>query len=169
MDKYSMQDNQEYIDEIGRMGSSIFSTIDLTSGFWQIMLNPKCRKYTAFTLPGLGQFKWNVSLMGLLGAPGSFQRLMEIVIQDLTNILAYINNLLVLHQRSQQALGDFGTTLYLFLEKINLPKSFFGAVEVSYLGFRLTPQGITLGTDKLKAMADAMPPNNVHKVRQLIF
>jgi hypothetical protein len=95
VDKYSMQDVQECIDEIGRMGSSIFSTIDLTSGLWQMMLNPECRKYTAFTLPGLEQFEWNTSPMGLLGVPGSFQRLMEIVIHNLTNILAYIDDLLV--------------------------------------------------------------------------
>jgi len=33
--------------------------------------------------------------MGLLGAPGSFQRLMEILIHILSNILAYIDDLLV--------------------------------------------------------------------------
>jgi hypothetical protein len=33
--------------------------------------------------------------MGLLGAPGLLQRLMEIVIHNLTNILAYIDDLLV--------------------------------------------------------------------------
>jgi hypothetical protein len=32
--------------------------------------------------------------MGLLGAPGSFQQLMEIVIHNLSNILAYIDELL---------------------------------------------------------------------------
>ena len=36
-----------------------FPTIDLTSGFWQMMLNPECRKFTAFTLPGIGQFEWS--------------------------------------------------------------------------------------------------------------
>jgi hypothetical protein len=71
-----MRDMQFCIEEIGRAGSTIFSTIDLTSGFWQVMLNPKCRKYTAFTLPGLGKFEWNASPMGRLGAHGSFQHLM---------------------------------------------------------------------------------------------
>jgi hypothetical protein len=51
---------------------------------------------------------------------------------------------------------------------INLPKSFFGAVEVSYLGFWLTHQGITPGMDKQKGMADAKPNNNVHEVRQFL-
>jgi hypothetical protein len=45
--------------------------------------------------------------------------------------------------------------------KINLPKSLFGATEVSYLGFKLTPDGIKPGADKLKAVADAKPPNDI--------
>jgi hypothetical protein len=57
VDKYSMRDVQECIDKIGRAGSSIFSTIDLTSGFWQMMLSLECRKYTAFTIPGVGQLE----------------------------------------------------------------------------------------------------------------
>ena len=52
--------------------------------------------------------------------------------------------------------------------KINLPKSFFGAVEVSYLGFKLTPTGIKPGTDKLKAVEKALPPKDIHEVRQFM-
>ena len=44
VDKYSLRDVQECIDEIRRAGSTIFLTIDLTSEFWQMMLNPECRK-----------------------------------------------------------------------------------------------------------------------------
>jgi hypothetical protein len=95
VDKNSMRDVQECIDKIGRAGSSLFSTIDLTSGFWQMILNPECRNNTAFTIPRVRQFEWNTLPMGLLGAPGSFQRLMEIIIHNLSNILAYIDNLLV--------------------------------------------------------------------------
>ena len=45
-DKYSMKDVGECINEIGRSGSSIFTTIDLTAGFWQMLLHPKSRPYT---------------------------------------------------------------------------------------------------------------------------
>ena len=171
VDKYSMRDVQECIDEIGRAGSSIFTTIDLTSGFWQMMLNPECRKFTAFTLPGLGQFEWNASPMGLLGAPGSFQRLMEIVIYNLKNVLAYIDDLLLhtkTHDQHLEILEQLFDRLRQHGLKINLPKCFFGAVEVSYLGFLLTPQGIKPGTDKLKAVAKALPPKDIHEVRQFL-
>jgi hypothetical protein len=67
VDKYTMQDVTECINEIGRSNSVIFSTLNLTSGFWQMLLHPKSRQFTAFTLPGLGQFEWITSSMGLLG------------------------------------------------------------------------------------------------------
>jgi hypothetical protein len=48
VDKYSMNDVQECISEIGRAGSTIFTILDLTSGFWQMALDPKSQPYTAF-------------------------------------------------------------------------------------------------------------------------
>jgi len=73
VDKYSMKDVQECISEIGRAGSTIFTTLDLTSGFWQMALDPKSWPYTAFTVPGMGQFEWKVVSMGLASAPSAFQ------------------------------------------------------------------------------------------------
>jgi hypothetical protein len=52
--------------------------------------------------------------------------------------------------------------------KINLQKCVFGSKEVSYLGFRLTEEGIKPGTDKLKAVKNVPPPSNVHEVRQFL-
>jgi hypothetical protein len=90
-----MKDVSECIGEIGRSGSTIFSTIDLTSGFWQMLLQPKSRPYIAFTISGLGQFQWVTTPMGLLGSPASFQRLMETAVAGLSNIIVYIDDLLL--------------------------------------------------------------------------
>jgi len=100
-DKYSMKDVSECIGEIGRSGSTIFSTIDLTAGFWQMILHPRARPYTAFTVPGMGQFQWVTSPMGLLGCPASFQRLMETVVNGLANVIVYIDDLLI-HSATHQ-------------------------------------------------------------------
>jgi hypothetical protein len=86
LEPYSMKNLQDSMDDLSRTGSKLFSKIDLTSGFWQMFLNPECRKYNAFTLPGIGQFKWNASPAGLIGATGSFQRLMEVVVHQLKNV-----------------------------------------------------------------------------------
>ncbi len=72
-DKYSMMDVNECSGEICQSGSTIFGTIDLMTGFWHMILHPRARLYTAFTMPGMGQFQWVTSPMGLLGCPARFQ------------------------------------------------------------------------------------------------
>ncbi len=90
-----MKDVSECIGEIGHSGSTIFSTINLIAGFWQMILHLRARPYTDFTVPGMGQFQWVTSPMGLLGCLASFQRLMETIVNSLANVIVYIDDLLV--------------------------------------------------------------------------
>ena len=170
-DKYSMHDVSECVAQIGRAGSTIFTTIDLTSGFWQMVLHPDSRPYTAFTLPGKGQHQWTVAPMGLLGSPASFQRLVETALKGISNVIVYIDDLLIHtqdHQHHIQVLRNVFQRLGKHKLKINLKKCFFGSTNVAYLGFRLTPQGILPGSDKLKAVGQTAPPATVKEVRQFL-
>ena len=69
MDKYTMKDIHECLGDIGKSESTILSTIDLTSGFWQMLLHKDSIPKMAFTLPGLGQYEWLTFPMGLIGYP----------------------------------------------------------------------------------------------------
>jgi Reverse transcriptase (RNA-dependent DNA polymerase) len=107
IDKYSMKEITECLSDIGRANLSIFSTLDLISGLWQMKLDKKSQPVTAFTIPGKGQFHWVTSPMGLLGCPASFQQLMEGVPQNLQNVFVYIDDLLIhsdTHERHLQIL-----------------------------------------------------------------
>jgi hypothetical protein len=86
-DKYSMKDVSECIREVGRPGSTLFSIIDITAGFWQMILHLRAHPYTAFTVPGIRQFQWVTSPMGLLGCPASFQHLVETVVNKIENLI----------------------------------------------------------------------------------
>jgi hypothetical protein len=171
IDKYYMKEITECIGDIGRANSTIFSTLDLTSGFWQMQLEENSQPLTTFTIPGKGQYHWITSPMGLLGCPASFQRLMEGVMRNISNIIVYIDDLLVhttTHDEHLKILEQVLERLHSHNLKINLDKCFFGNKEVSYLGFTLTPAGIKLCKNKLKAIKNAKPPTDVKTIRSFV-
>ena len=95
-DQYTIREICDCVDEIGLAGSKIFSTIDLTSGFWQQSLEESSRQYTTFTVPGKGtRYQWTVTPMGLQGSPASFARLVDYVMRGLSGVLTYIDDVLV--------------------------------------------------------------------------
>jgi len=68
--------------------------MDLSSGYHQMLLDKNSRAATAFTVPGKGQFEWLTTSMGLRGAVSSFQRMVELTMQDIKNLIVYIDDLL---------------------------------------------------------------------------
>lgn len=63
-------------------GAKVFSTLDASSGFWQIPLDPSCQKLTTFITP-MGRFCFKRLPFGIISAPGIFQRLMSALLKGL--------------------------------------------------------------------------------------
>ena len=167
--KYSIKEIQECIDNIGRMKSTTFSTLDLTSGFWQMALKKSSQDQTAFSVPGRGRFCWLVTPMGLKGSPASFQRLMDTVMEGLPNTQTYIDDCLIHSQdevRHLVHIRECFVRLRKYNLKLNLKKCAFGRKSVPYLGHVLTADGIKPSDDKLKAVRDFPEPTSVRQVRE---
>ncbi len=170
-DKYVGRDIGDCLGAIGRAKSTIFSKLDLTSGFWQMSLHPDSREMTAFTIPGRGRFHWTVTTMGLKGSPASFARLMDTVMANVKGVICYQDDCLVHGQDAQQhmaALRNAFIRLKKFSLKLNAEKCDFAAEKVPYLGFTLTKDGILPGIDKLKAVREFPAPTNVKAVRSFL-
>jgi hypothetical protein len=167
-DKYSMRDITECIAEIGRAQSSIFSTLDLTSGFWQLPLDEKSRQYNLY---GFGQFEWLVASMGLSLSLSAFQMLMELTLEGIKNTIVYIDDVLVhtkTHTHQREILQSIFDRFRKANLKLNLKKCEFGSDTVTYLGLRLTPKGILPGKDKLAAVQKATHPSEVKQIKQFL-
>ena len=171
VDKYSQNEIEDCIDAIGRAKSKLFSSLDLTCGFWQLPLNEKSREYTSFTIPGVGSFQWNCTPMGLLGSPASFGRLMDFVMRKLPSAITYQDDVLI-HSSSHEDHFLHLQTAFNRIRahglKLNVSKCRFGQNEIAYLGFLLTPTGILPGVDKTKAIREFDPPTSIRQVREFI-
>jgi hypothetical protein len=79
-DAYPLPRIQEMLNTLA--GSQWFSTLDLASGYWQVMMDPKDREKTAF-ITKYGIYEFNVMPFGLCNAPATFQRLMDRIYKGL--------------------------------------------------------------------------------------
>ena len=87
-DRYTIRVIRDCVNEIGLAGSKIFSTIDLTSGFWQQSLEERSCQYTAFTvLAKVTRYQWTLTPLGLQGSPASFARLIGYVMRGLSGFV----------------------------------------------------------------------------------
>jgi hypothetical protein len=112
-----------------------------------------------------------MSPMGLLGCPASFQRPVEMAIKGLVNVIVYIDDILlhsIKHFDHKQQLEKLFQRIRKVNLKVNLAKCDFGATNVNYLGYRLTPEGILPGIDKLRAVRDSKPPITIQEIRQFM-
>jgi hypothetical protein len=167
-DRFCTREVQECIDEVSKSKSKVFSTIDLTSGFWQMEMAADSKEYTAFTVPGKGKrYQWKVAPMGLQGSPASFARLMDLVMRGLTGLLTYIDDVLVhtgCHKEMLQQLEGTLLRLRRFGLKMNAAKSIFGTSEVQYLGYTLRPEVVSPSKDKLGGLRAFPPPTSPKQI-----
>lgn len=153
-------------------GCSLFTTLDLTSGYLQVPLTPKAQEKTAFiTNDETGQF--TRMTFGLTNAPYEFSRMMNIVLDDLRNkiCVCYLDDVLVPAKDWPDMISRLRMVFSAFQQAnltMNIKKCEFGKEEVPYLGFLLSKNGIKPGLIKMKAIEEFPKPRNVHEVRRFL-
>jgi hypothetical protein len=161
---------QDALQSLGH--AKCFSTIDLASGYWQIQIAEKSKKYTTLTCRA-GVFAYNVMPFGLKNAPAVFQNLMTQVLGPLlwSCAVCYMDDIIIFSQNKQQHVIDIRQTLQR-LDKANLSikleKCFFFKKQVSFLGFLISESGVAANPEKIKPILEMPPPENLKGVESLL-
>lgn len=135
-------------------GAAFFSTLDLASGYHQVVMHEKDRDKTAFTTP-FGLYEYLRMPFGLCNAPATFQRLMQATMSDLAFqiVLIYLDDLLVFSPTFQDHLVRLETVLKRLKEtglKVKVEKCHFLQPKVRFLGHQVSAQGIDTDPEKDK-------------------
>ena len=160
------------LDQLGH--TRYFSTLDLSSGYWQVRMSEVSREKTAF-ITQQGLFEFRVMPFGLTNAPAVFQRFMQQVISGVNPmegpnfVSVYIDDLLVYSQTLEEHLIHLSKVMDKLREvnlKLKPSKCHFVRQCVEFLEHILTPEGLQPNPKQVAAVQEFPVPQNVHEVCQ---
>ena len=169
-DAYPLPRIDDSLDALG--GSKLFSTLDLTSGYWQVELDEDAKEKSAFaTRTGLWQ--WNVLPFGLTSAPSTFERLMETVLRGLhwRTLLIYLDDIIVFSKDLDshlERLGEVFTRLQTAGLKLKPEKCELFASRVNYLGHVVSERGVETDQEKVQSVKEWPVPKHPTDVRSFL-
>lgn len=169
-DAYPLPRIQEMLNTLA--GSQWFSTLDLASGYWQVMMDPKDREKTAF-ITKYGIYEFNVMPFGLCNAPATFQRLMDRIYKGLIwkSVVVYLDDTNIFSRTFDEHLKHLRIVFQRIRDaglKLNLEKCNFWMKSLPFLGHIVSSKGIAPDPSKIETVQKIQPPNNVTKLRSFL-
>ena len=167
---YPLPHLRDLLDELH--GSKFFSSIDLRSGYFNMVLDEESRLCTAFNANGQ-TYIYKRLPQGIKVAPMIFQREMIKVVGDLLkkSCLVFMDDLLAYDKTVEDALQTIDKVLQRFGEAgflLNGEKCQFGVITIRYLGFQISEHGWVPTKDKVKSITDFPLPTTVTELKSFI-
>lgn len=148
---YPLTNMTETLDRLA--DAKFFTTIEMVPGYHQIEVAPEDRHKTAFVSP-FGLFQHCQLPCGLAGAPGTFQAVIEDMLQvlDAEDVVAYLNEVICFHAGFKEHLKGIRRLLQTIRGagfKLSGKKCQFATRSVKFLGHVIDKDGIRPQPEKL--------------------
>lgn len=148
------------------------TSLDLTSGYWQVPLAREYRKYTAFLVNGKC-YQYTVVPFGLNISVSVFIRALDQVLGPglSSKLTIYVDDLLI-STESWKEHCDLLNEVFQALRKggmtLRLKKCEFVRKEIKFLGRILSTTGIRIDPDKIRAIKECQPPKNRKQLKSIL-
>ena len=166
LDRYPLPGIEDIFNQMG--GATIFSKLDLRSGYHQMPLRTEDRCKTAFWGANRVLWEWLVVPFGLKNAPPYFQRRMDEVLRDLPFTRCYIDDIVIWSNSLAEHLQHLEVVferLRVAGLKVHPGKCVFGVDSIDFLGHRISANSSQPQQDNLAAVRDLPSPTDLSSLR----
>jgi len=167
LDRYPIPKVEDLFAQLA--GGRLFTKLDLSQAYLQVLLDEESKKYVVINTHR-GLFRYNRLPYGLSSAPGIFQRVMESLLQGISGVVVYLDDILITGRTVQEHLATLEEVLQR-METAGLrlkSKCKFLVPSVTYLGHQIDAQGLHPVSDKVKAIQEAPEPRNVSALKSYL-
>ena len=168
--RYPLPLVRDIFDQLG--GSSIFTTMDMRSGYWQLPVAADSIEKTAFVCHR-GQFEFLRMPFGLANAPSLFQRAMNQVLAEYIGkfVMVFLDDIVV-YSSSEREHKQHVAAVLKKLSAANLTlkasKCHWGKPKIDLLGYVVTAHGISPQPEKTEAIRALRPPVDIPELRRFL-
>src|SRR5512142_529001 len=168
--KYPLPRIDDLFDQL--KGATVFSKIDLRSGYHQLRIREEDIPKTAFTTR-YGLFECTVMSFGLTNAPAFFMNLMNKVFMEYLDkfVVVFIDDILI-YSRTKE---EHEEHLRLALEKLRehqlyakFSKCEFWLSEVKFLGHVISAGGVAVDPSNVESVTNWKQPKTVSEIRSFL-
>ena len=152
-----------------------FSTIDLKYAYSQLNLDINTANHCHFNIISgdmTGTYRFQTGFYGLTDMPAEFQKAMDYTLIGLENTYCFLDDILIV---SKGSLIDHKNYVKKCLQRlddenlrINLPKCHFGKLEIDWLGYHISQEGISPLESKTAAILALDAPKTLKKLRSFL-
>ena len=168
--RYPLPRIDDLMDQL--IGASVFSKIDLRSGYHQIRVKAEDIQKTAFRTR-YGHYEYSVMPFGVTNAPGVFMEYMNRIFHPYLDkfVVVFIDDILIYSKNDEEHAEHLRIVLELLKDKklyAKLSKCEFWLNEVSFLGHVISKNGIAVDPTKVEAVSQWEAPKTVSEIRSFL-
>lgn len=161
---------EELLDELH--GAVWFSKLDLRASYHQIRLAEGEEYKTAFQTHS-GHFEFKVVSFGLAAGPATFNSAMSDTLHPVIHVcaLVFFDGILVFSKTLEEHADHLRQVMQLLCRDqwfVKRSKCTFGQNQLSYLGHRISAQGVAMEPAKIRAVQDWITPTDAQGVRRFL-
>ena len=151
-------------------GGKLFTKLDMSQAYQQLQLDEESKEFvTINTHKGL--FKYNRLVFGVNSSPAIFQRTMDTLLQGIPHVAVYLDDILITGATEAEHLANLEQVLKRMSDaglRLKRKKCVFMAPSVTYLGHKITAEGLLPLEDKVRAIKEAPSPTCVSELRSYL-